>query len=80
VPDVIPALGGCEERKRGGDKRIDVVERAWTGSPKERLQFDECLFDGIEVGTVGWEESEVRAGGFDGRADLGLVSSPSSRR
>jgi hypothetical protein len=49
-----------------------VVEGAGSGGPHERFQFRERHLDRIEVGTVGREKSDLRAGGFDRRAHLRL--------
>jgi hypothetical protein len=43
------------------------------GSAEERFEFREGLFDRIEVGAVGREKSNMRAGAFNGGADLRLL-------
>ena len=72
MPDVMPALRRREEVERGGDQRHHLIERAWACGPEEGFEFGERLFDGIEIGTVGWQETEMRADGFDRGAHLRL--------
>jgi len=73
VSDVVPTLGRREERERGRGERGHVVEGARSGGAQEGFQFRKGHLDRIEVWTVGRQKSEVRTGGFDGRADLGLL-------
>ena len=73
MSDVVPALGRREARERGGRQCGDVVEGARSGRPHERFQFRERHLNRIEVGTVGREKADLGAGGFDGRAHLGLL-------
>jgi hypothetical protein len=72
VSDVVPTLGRREERERGSSERSDVVEGARSRGTQERFQFRERHLDRIEVRTVGRQKSDLRAGGFDGRAHLWL--------
>src|SRR5438094_325028 len=72
VSDVVPTLGRREERERGSGERGDVVEGARSRGTQERFQFRERHLDRIEVGAVGRQKSDLRAGGFDGRAHLWL--------
>jgi hypothetical protein len=67
VSDVIPTLGRREERERGSRERGDLVEGARARGSHERFQFRERHLDRIEVGTVGRQKSDLRAGAFDGR-------------
>ena len=73
MPDVVPALLRREEHERSGDKCQDVIKRSWSRGPEECFQFGERLFDRIEVGTVGREETEVRPRLLDGHPNLGLL-------
>ena len=73
MPDEVPAFSRSEEPQRGRDQRAHVVEAAWTRGPQKGFQFGERLFDGIAVGTVGREEAERGAGGFNGGANRGLL-------
>jgi hypothetical protein len=73
VPNVISALTGWEQLERVGHERGDPIECPRSRRPEERLQFGERLFDRIEVGTVGRQESDVRADGFNRGADLRLL-------
>ena len=72
MADVISALPSREQRERVGDEGDDPIEGPRSVRAEERLQFGERLFDGIEVGTVGRQEPDRRADGFNRRADLGL--------
>ena len=65
MADVIRAFGGREELERDGHERGDLVEGARSGRAQERFQFGERQFDRIEVGTVGRQEPELRADGFN---------------
>lgn len=73
VSDVVPTFGGREEGERGGDERGDVIKRAGPGGAEECFQLGEREFDGIEIGTVGRQESESRADAFNGGADFRLL-------
>jgi len=45
------------------------------GLARESFEFGEDLLDGIEIGTIGRQEEEARAGGANGRSDcLSLVT------
>jgi hypothetical protein len=57
MPDVVPAFLRREEHERSGDERQYLIKRSWSRGPKERLQFGEGLFDGVEVGTAGRQKS-----------------------
>jgi hypothetical protein len=72
VSDVVPTLGGREERERGRGERRDVIEGARSRGPEERFQFRERHLDRIEVRAVGRQKSDPSARGFDRRAQLGL--------
>ena len=72
MSDVVPTFGRREECERGGDEGGDLIEAARPRRAQERFQFGEREFDRIEVGTVGRQESEVRAGGLDRGPHLGL--------
>ena len=58
---VVATFGGREESQGGRDQRVDVIEAARPRRSQEGFQFSEREFDRIEVGTVGWEKSELRA-------------------
>ncbi len=73
MPDVVRALIRQEEAGRGGHQLTHVIERAWTKRAEERLEFREGLFDGIEIGTVGREESQPGSRLLNRRAYLGLL-------
>ena len=73
MSDVVPALGRREECERGGGECDDVVEGARPHGPEEGFQLGERHLDRIEVGTVGRQKADSRAGRLDRRADLGLL-------
>ena len=72
MPDIIPALIRREEFERRSHEGDDVIEGAWSRGPEKRFQFGECLFDRIEIGTVGREKADLRADRFDRRAYVRL--------
>jgi hypothetical protein len=72
VSDVVSALLGCEEGQRDRHELDDLIETPGPNGAQKRFQFRECLFDGIEVGTVRWQEAQVGARPFDRRADVRL--------
>jgi len=72
VPDKIAAFDGGEQVERGGDQRADVIEGAGARGAEQGFEFGEGELDRIEVGTIGRQEPQRRAGGFDGVAHLGL--------
>jgi hypothetical protein len=72
VSNVVPTFGRREERERSSDERGDVFKRARARGAEERFQFGEREFDRIEIGTVGRQESQVRAGALDRGADFRL--------
>ena len=72
MADVVPTFRRREEGEGRGDQRGHLVEGAWSGGSQKRFQFREGHLDRIEVRTVGRQEPELRADGFDGEPDLGL--------
>ena len=72
MSDVVPTFGRRVEGERGGHESGDLIEVARPCRAQERFQFGECEFDGVEVGAVGRQESEVRAGGLNRGPHLGL--------
>jgi hypothetical protein len=70
VPDEVTAFGRCEPIQGRGDQRAHLIEGARACRAKERLQFGEGEFDGIEVGAVRRKKPETGPDGFDGRADI----------
>ena len=48
-----------------------IVDRSFLGVSHPMLDFGECLFDGIEVGRIGWQEPEPCTGGADHPAHIG---------
>ena len=72
MPHKIEAFAGREELQRDRDELDDLVKVARARRPQKRFQLRKREFDRIEVGTVGRQKSDLRAGGFDGRADRWL--------
>jgi hypothetical protein len=72
MADVVSTFRGREEGEGRGDERGHLVERAGSGGPQERFQFRKGHLDRIEVRTVGRQEPELRADGFDRTTDLWL--------
>ena len=72
MPNVVSAFTGWEQRERVGHERGDTIEGPRSRRAEEGLQFGKRLFDRIEVGTVGRQEPDVRADGFNRDADLRL--------
>jgi hypothetical protein len=69
----IDALLRGEERECDPHELHDLIERSRTRGAEEGLQFREGQFNRIEIGTVGRQKAEMRAGLFDGRAHRGLL-------
>ena len=67
------AFVGREESERRRDQRADLIKGARPRGAEERFQFGEGQLDRIEVGAVGRQEPEVRAGLSIAVADLGLL-------
>ena len=61
MSDIVLTFGWREERQRDRDEFGDVIKTARPDGTQKRFQFRERLFDGIEIGTVGWQKAEVRA-------------------
>ncbi len=72
MADEISAFGRREEAERDRHQLADVVEGAGPRGANERLQFREGQFNGIEVGTAGRQEADLRGDRLDGRADRRL--------
>ena len=72
VADVICAFRWAEELEGDGHECRDLIEASGPSGAQERFQFGEYELDGIEIGTVRRQKSEVRSHGFDRPAYLGL--------
>ena len=72
MPDKIAAFDGGEQVERGGDQRADVIEGAGARGAEQGFEFGEGELDRIEVGTIGRQEPQRGAGGFDSVAHLRL--------
>ena len=62
--DVVAAFGGGEARQTRTEERPERVERAAAGLADDSFEFGEAQLDGVEVGTVGRQEAQRRAGRF----------------
>ena len=72
MPNEIAAFRGREKADRDGDQIAHVVKGTGTRGPDEGFQLREGQFDRIEIRTVGRQEAELSADGFDRRAHGGL--------
>lgn len=68
MPHKVAAFLRREARERRRHALAHLVKGAGAGGPQQRLELGERLFDGIQIRTVGREESEVSADRFDGGA------------
>lgn len=73
MPGEIGTFVSREEGQRRRDQRADVVKGARPRRAQERFQFGEGQLDGIEVGTVGRQESHLRADAFNRGSHRGLL-------
>ena len=62
--DVVAAFGGGEARQTRTEERPERVDRAAAGFADDGFEFGEAQLDGVEVGTVGRQEAQRRAGRF----------------
>ena len=60
--DVVAAFGGGEARQTRTEERPERVDRAAAGFADDGFEFGEAQLDGVEVGTVGRQEAQRRAG------------------
>ena len=70
--EVLAFLGGyaaCD----GPEGLPKCLDAAQSHLPQQSLQLGEDLFDGVEIGTIGGQEQQGRAGGLDGLAHGGLL-------
>ena len=63
--DVVAAFGGGEARQTRTEERPERVDRAAAGFADDGFEFGEAQLDGVEVGTVGRQEAQRRAGRFN---------------
>ena len=59
-------MEACEQRS---DPFPDGVDGALLGFSEERFELGEDLFDRVQIGAVGWQKHQPRAGGAYGFAD-----------
>jgi len=72
VADVVSTFLWQVQRERGSQQVTDLVEGAGPRRAQEGLQLGEGLLDGNEVRTIGREEAQLGADGFNGVADGGV--------
>jgi len=65
MPEVVAAFGRVKERQTVADGGPEFEDRAAASGPEQPFQFRKPEFDRIEVGTIGRQIPELRAGGFD---------------
>lgn len=58
-------LGRPESRKGQRDHGAQIVEGPRARGAQDGLELGEAEFDRIEVGTIGWQKSQGRAGTFN---------------
>ena len=73
MPGEVGTFVSREERQRSRDQCADLVKGARPRRAEEGFQFGERQLDGIEVGTVGRQESHLRAASFNRRSHLRLL-------
>ena len=66
MPDVVATLGGGKARQTRTQEGPERVDGATAGLTDNRFEFGEAEFDGVEVGAVGRQEPQRRAGGCNG--------------
>ena len=66
MPDVVATLGGGKARQTRTQEGPERVDGATAGLTDNRFEFGEAELDGIEVGAVGRQEPQRRAGGCNG--------------
>ena len=65
-PDVVATLGGGKARQTRTQEGPERVDGATAGLTDNRFEFGEAELDGVEVGAVGRQEPQRRAGGCNG--------------
>ena len=63
--DAVATFGGGEARQTRTEERPERVDRAAAGFADDGFEFGEAQLDGVEVGTVGRQEAQRRAGRFN---------------
>ena len=66
MPDAVATLGGSEVRETRTEEGPERVDRSTAGLADDGFEFGEAQLDGVEVGAVGREEPQRRAGTFNG--------------
>lgn len=68
MSEVVSTLGTCESIEALGDGVFELVNDSCGGTAEHRFELGEGQFDGIQVGTVGWQINEAGADPLDGLA------------
>ena len=71
MPDVVATLGGGEARQARAEQRRERVDRSTAGLAHDGFEFGEAQLDRVEVGAVGRQEAQRRAGRFNSVAHAG---------
>ena len=71
MPNVVATLGGGEARQARAEQRPERVDRSTAGLAHDGFEFGEAQLDRVEVGAVGRQEAQRRAGRFNGLAYAG---------
>ena len=66
MTDVVATLGRGEARQTLAEERPERVDRSTAGGADDGFEFGEAELDGVEVGAVGRQEPQGRAGRFNG--------------
>ena len=67
MPDAVATLGGSEVRETRTEEGPERIDRSTAGLvADDGFEFGEAQLDGVEVGAVGREEPQRRAGGCNG--------------
>ena len=71
MTDVVATLGRGEARQTLAEEWPERVDRSTAGRADDGFEFGEAELDGVEVGTVGRQEAQRRAGRFNGGPHAG---------
>ena len=69
MTNVVATLGRGEARQTFAEEWPERVDRATAGLAHDGFEFGEAQLDGVEVGAVGRQEPQRRAGRFNGGPD-----------
>lgn len=69
--EVVATFGRCETIEQSGDCRFESGYGSNGSLAEQAFEFGEGLFDGIQIGAVGWQVDDLCAHGFDRFANAG---------